>query len=1418
VEFRILGPLEILDDQGQRLALGGAKQRALLAVLLLHAGQVVAVERLVDELWGEDPPDTAAHSLQVYVANLRKVLEPTRTKRSAGGVLQTRPPGYLLQVGPEELDLARFERLAGQGRAALAAGDPAGAARLLGEALGLWRGWALADVALAVSGQGEVVRLEERRLAALEDRIEAELALGRHRELVGELQALVAAHPLRERIHGQLMVALYRSGRQADALAAFKRARDRLVEELGIEPGAELQELERAILAQDPNLAPPAPIRRAAEPSPILRDSRQGGAAQTSSPVAAPQPPVVACQRCGHENPERAERCAACGASLTPAGRVNREERKVVTVLACELVGPSGPGDAADPEDLRAGLRPYQVRVRGELERFGGRVERSVGAEFMAVFGVPVAHEDDPERAVRAGLAIRDAVAELNQPPATSTLEAQLGVATGEALVVVDPATDAGDVGITSALIANAAHLRQAAAPGTVLVDEATFRATERAIEFGTAEPVQAKGKAGPVTVWRALGSRASLGVDVAQVPRTALVGRLRDLDLLRAALARARSDGILQVVTLVGMPGIGKGRLVLELLQQLEAEPDLTIWRQGRCLAYGQGVALWALGEIVKAQAGILESDPAEDAEAKLGRAVAELVADEREAVWIIGHLRPLVGLASPEVGRDRQAEAFAAWRRFLEALAEHGPTVLVVEDLHWADEALLDFLDHLIDWAADVPLLVIATARPELLARRPGWGGGKPNAATVSLAALSDDDTARLVASLLNQALLPAELRAALLARAGGNPLYAEEYVRMLTDRGLLRRVAGTRRLQEAAALPPPSTVQGIIAARLDALEPEAKALLTNAAVLGKVGWVGALAALSGSDPLVLEQRLHALERREFLRRERRSAVAGERQYAFRHVLVRDVAYGQLPRAQRADKHRRAAEWLEALSPDRAEDRAELLAHHYDAALRFAKASGQDTAALTERGRLALREAGDRALDLNAFAAAARWYQAALELWPAADPERPRLLFRLGQARVHAEQAGGDLLAEARDGLLAAGDREAAAEAESLLSKLAWWQGQGERALEHARKAAELLADAPPSRAKARVLAELSIVLMLAGKVDQAIGAGRETLAIADRLDLDDMRALALNYLGTSRVLSGDRGGLADLERAVAIAVQGNLPESVEAYVNLGACLVELGDLARGFARQAEGRQAAERFGITGWLRHLRVEQVLEYYWRGRWDLALRHADEFIAESETSSRHYMESTCRLARGRIRLARGDLPAALEDADKQLALARMATDPQVLNSALAFRARVALVTGDRDQAGAYAGELLAMLVEQAELHAVAEWSADLAAVLVGLRRGSDLRELAASKTVSTPWLEAAAALAGSDFQRAADQYAEIGSLPDEAFARLRAAEQLLATGQQAEGNTQLRRAVTFYRKARATAYVRQAEALLAASA
>jgi class 3 adenylate cyclase/tetratricopeptide (TPR) repeat protein len=1121
------------------------------------------------------------------------------------------------------------------------------------------------------------------------------------------------------------------------------------------------------------------------------------------------------CQRCGEDNPARARFCLACAAPLVARPAPRREERKVVSVLFCDLVGFTSRAERLDVEDVRGLLAPYYARLRGELERFGGTVEKFIGDAVMALFGAPAAHEDDPERAVRAALSIREAIAEFNDQEPGLDLHVRVGVTTGEALVALDAQPSRGE-GMASGDVVNTAARLQAAAPvDGILVDETTFRATDRAITYREVGPVTAKGKVEPVAVWQAVGPRASLGVDVAQEARAPLVGRERELDLLADTLARARSEQRPQLVTVVGVPGIGKSRLVFELLQLVEVEPELIIWRQGRCLPYGEGVALWALGEIVKAQAGILDTDPASQADAKLIQIVADLILDEPEAAWVTGQLRPLVGLpGDSEMSGDRQAEAFTAWRRFVEAVAEQGPTVLVVEDLHWADEVLLDFLDHLVDWATDVPLLVVATARPELLGRRSGWGGGKPNSAIVSLAPLSDADTARLVGGLMGQAVLPAETQAALLMRAGGNPLYAEEYVRMLVDRGFLRRMGGVWRLEATDQLPLPETVQGIIAARLDTLSPEEKGLLQDAAVLGKVGWLGALAALGDLPRWTAEQRLHALERRELLRRERRSQVAGERQYAFRHVLVRDVAYGQLPRSARADRHRRAARWIEALSPDRAEDRAELLAHHYQAAFEYARAAGQDTALLAGRARLALREAGDRALDLNAFAPAARWYAAALELWPPTDPDRPQLLFRLGRARYYADEAGSDVLAEARDQLLATGDPETAAEAEALLGHLVWSQGDSERAGEHLRRAAALIDAEEPSRAKAFVQAMLSGFLGHGGQLEEAIQVGRQALDTAEALGLEEGRARALGYIGGARVAGGDLGGLADVERAVAIAVKANSPYSAQAHAFLASLLIALGDLAGGFAAQAAARQAAERFGLTTELRWLATEQVVEEYLRGRWAAALRGADQILGGSHPPSGTLC---CRLVRGRIRLARADLAGALADATGEVELAETLSN-EVLQPALALRARVLLAAGRIQEAGTTASQLLAGLAERGVLVSNPDWSGELAVVLHTLGRGAELIELVGRLSTPTPWLEAAVAIARGRFDRAADLYAQIGSVPDEAFARLQAAKQLLASDRPAEGNAYLQRLVAFYREVQASAYLREAEMLLAATA
>ena len=649
------------------------------------------------------------------------------------------------------------------------------------------------------------------------------------------------------------------------------------------------------------------------------------------------------CTNCGRKNPDDASFCANCGSPLgDPAGSV-REERKVITVLFADLVGFTSRSEALDPEDVRAMLTPYFGRLREELERRGGTVEKFIGDAVMAVFGAPTAHEDDPERAVRAALAIRDALAEMNEQDPAIDLHVRVGVNTGEALVSLGVHPLAGE-GMAAGDVVNTAARLQAAAPvDGILVGEATHVATERAVEYREAEPVEAKGKVDPVQAWEAVEARSHYGIDITRRVDTALVGRERELALLRDALDRARHQAEPQLVTLVGEPGIGKSRLVHELFVHIEGMPDLITWRQGRCLPYGDGVSYWALGEMVKAEAGVLETDTDGEAADKVDRSVTELIAEEDEQRWVARHLRPLIGLTHErDAGSEAMEDGPAAWRRFLEALAERRPTVLVFEDLHWADDGLLDFLDELIDWTRDVPLLVVCTARPELLVRRPGWGGGKLNAATLALAPLSDEETAVLLAELLDRSVLPAELQSALLIRAGGNPLYAEEFARMAADRSVT----------DLTAAELPGSVQGIIAARLDGLDPEDKSLLQDAAVVGKTFWVGAVAAIGGRERADLERRLHELERGRFVRRSRRSSVGGETEYAFLHLLVRDVAYGQIPRGARGEKHGEAAAWIESLGGDRLEDRAELLAHHYRSALELTRAAGLDATALRAPG----------------------------------------------------------------------------------------------------------------------------------------------------------------------------------------------------------------------------------------------------------------------------------------------------------------------------------------------------------------------------------------------------------------------------------------------------------------------------------
>src|ERR1700758_110270 len=399
---------------------------------------------------------------------------------------------------------------------------------------------------------------------------------------------------------------------------------------------------------------------------------------------------MVACPACGQENPEGFQLCGMCGAPLVTVAASPREERKVVTILFTDLAGSTARAEGLAPEDVRATLTPYYAQLRAELERHGGTVEKFIGDAVMAVFGAPVSHEDDPERAVRAALAIRDSIGD--------ELQIRTAVNTGEALVALGAKPGEGDAMVAGDVVNTAARLQGGAPVNGILVGEGTYRATRHAIEYREAPPVEAKGKSEPVKVWEAVAARSRFGIDVEQKLRTPLVGRERERGLLAEALAHARTEQSAQLVTLVGVPGIGKSRLVAELFQITEADPDLINWRQGRSLPYGERVSFWALGEIVKAHAGILESDDTATAEEKLLAMVATPSEDDRERDWLTRHTRPLVGLEGGAERTERE-EAFAAWRRLLEAAAEQRTLVLVFEDLHWADDGLLDFVDPLAD-----------------------------------------------------------------------------------------------------------------------------------------------------------------------------------------------------------------------------------------------------------------------------------------------------------------------------------------------------------------------------------------------------------------------------------------------------------------------------------------------------------------------------------------------------------------------------------------------------------------------------------------------------------------------------------------------------------------------------------------------
>jgi DNA-binding SARP family transcriptional activator len=1021
LEYRILGSLEVCVDAGP-LRLSGHKLRAVLALLLLHRNEIVSADRLIDALWSEEAPAKAANALQSRVSQLRKALGPHARW------LETTPSGYVLRLEPGQLDAERFESARMEGGEALARGDLEAAAGVLREGLALWRGDALADFAYEAFAQPEIARLEELRLGAIEDRLEADLGLGAHVQAVGELESLVREHPLRERLRGQLMVALYRCGRQADALSAYQDARAALVDELGIEPSPPLRRLQRAVLEQDRSLD-----------------------------LASVQ-----------------ERDAVAVAPLDEEVAAPGDERKLATVLFADArfttVGDS------DPERVRLRLDRFWQAAIAEVEQLGGAVERFAGAAVTAVFGATVSLEDHAERALHAALALRERLGELFG----AGLELRIAVESGEVLV---SRPHPGGAVVAGDAVEVAARLAQAGAPGEIVVGVRSAAAAGEAFAVDSASR----------RLLRALSASRPRGVR--GLPQV-FVGRETELDMLRLAYRRVAREAVPCLITILGEAGVGKTALVREFSRWLATTSPEPLVRTGRCLPYGRGITYWPLAEIVKEQLGVLDTDAPHVVRKKVG---------SRTALGLAVGLEPDPGVHPREIPELLHV----AWVDWLDDLARQRPVVLVIEDLHWGEPPLLDLVERELRG----PLLLIGTARPELLARRPGWGAGARNAAMVRLEPLLPTETTSLIEALLGHEVA-ASVRGLVLDRAEGNPFFVEELLGTLADRGALTREDGGWVLRDAhAGLQVPDSVQAVLASRIDLLPPLEKTALQVASVIGRVFRERPVRELlDGTCP-----DFGLLEQRDFVARRPGPAVNGEHEYEIKHTLTREVAYAGLTMPRRARLHAAYAAWLERQGAAR-DEHAPFLAHHYFEAVRPEAADvawadrEPERRRLAARARMWLRRAADVAVARYAIDEGLDLLRRALDL-SADEVEQGELWESIGHASA-LKYDGEGFWKAMQHALARAPDRRTRARLYSELSyQTALRAGMWKRAPDPKRiegwieQALELAPPGSTDRARALVAR--------ASWPPHPTAAAREALDLAERLGDIELRSWALQAM---------------------------------------------------------------------------------------------------------------------------------------------------------------------------------------------------------------------------------------------------------------------------------------------------------------
>jgi class 3 adenylate cyclase/tetratricopeptide (TPR) repeat protein len=965
----------------------------------------------------------------------------------------------------------------------------------------------------------------------------------------------------------------------------------------------------------------------------------------------------AACPACGAPNSPAVKFCGECGSALTdagapaaPAGRTApAAERKLVSVLFADLVGFTSLSEQRDSEDTRELLSRYFDICRRLIELYGGTVEKFIGDAVMAVWGTPTATEDDAERAVRAALDLVAAVTALGDEVGLPDLRARAGVLTGEAAVTIGAE---GEGMVAGDLVNTASRIQSLAEPGTVLVGEATRRATEPTVAYADAGSHELKGKVGLTALSRALrivsGARGSLKSQGLEAP---FVGRDRELRQIKELFHACADESRAHLVSITGIAGIGKSRLGWEFYKYFDGIAQITYWHRGRCLSYGEGVTYWALADMVRMRARIAEDEEPGSALAKLAAVVQEHVSDSGERRFVEPRLAHLLALDEETGGYERE-DLFAAWRLFFERLAAVYPVVMLFEDMQWADASLLDFIEYLLDWARNSPILVVTQARPELLERRPTWGAGHRNFSSVYLEPLAPEAMEELLAGLVPG--LPADLRSQILARAEGVPLYAVETVRMLLDRGaLVQEGAVYRPVGAIESLEVPETLQALIAARLDGLPPGERRIVQDAAVLGKTFTKQALASLTELPDADLEPILSSLARKEVfgVQADPRSPEHG--QYGFLQDLLRKVAYETLAKSDRKARHLAAAAFLEQTVTE--QEVVEVVASHYLAAYEAAP-DASDAAVIREKAGAQLARAGERAASLGANEEAARYYSQAAELEGDAvaraelHEHAGRMAWRgarSAEARALLEQAAAVFEAE--------GLRHRGARVSAHLAEIDFRDGHPPEAVARLESALDTLAGEEPDADVAYAAAALGRFLVLNDQYEEAAPHLELALELAEALRLPEVLSQALtskamlyssvNRLEESRIL---------LEGALERALAHDLHAAAVRALNNLAVNHESADLYRDAAEtSARGLELTRRVGDRVWEEIFLFGPLSAYVLLGEWDEAIARVRGVEAEQLPSVAALVFPLVLVdcARGDLAAARARLDPALKTTD-----------------------------------------------------------------------------------------------------------------------------------------------------------------------